>query len=124
VVRISTTIFLGLLFLGGLDIESAKAGEATLTMTNNAPFTIMIKFFSRSRNAIWPGPTQHYTLDDDAPHDFPLACVNGERICYGGSYNANDTPRFWGVGFRGDKGCNRCCIICGDNVSHAWRLTE
>lgn len=103
---------------------SAPAGDATFKMTNKAPYTIILRFFSQNRNWIWPDANRHYILDDDQEHDIRLACQNGENICYGGSYNSNDQPRYWGVGFLGDKACDHCCLVCGDNVWHAWTLSE
>jgi len=122
--KLSRAIVFGFLLVVGIGTVSVQAGDATFKLTNKAQYTIILKLFSQSRNWIWPGPTQHFTLDDDAEHDFALSCQNGENICFGGSYNSNDQPRYWGVGFLGDKGCNGCCLVCGNNVWHAWNLTE
>src|SRR5262249_14887798 len=117
-------LFFSILLVIGLGTDSAPAGDATFKMTNKAPYTIILKFFSQDRSWTWPGPNRHYLLDDDAEHDMRLACQNGEKICFGGAYNQNDKPRYWGVGFLGNKGCDHCCLRCGDNVSHAWSLSE
>lgn len=122
--KISTACFLGFVLLIGVEIGLAGAGEVTFKMTNKARYAIIIKFFSQNRHWVWPGPTTHYILDDDAEHDFPLACRNGEKICFGGSYNSNDRPRYWGLGLHGDKGCKNCCLTCADNVWHGWVLSE
>jgi hypothetical protein len=76
---------------------------------------------------VWPGPTSHWNLRDNADHAFPIFCNRGEKICFGGSYTENDQPRWWGVGFRGNKQCRGCCLICGslDRPSeHFWELVE
>ena len=53
---------------------SAPAGDATFKMTNKAPYTIILRFFSQNRNWIWPDANRHYILDDDQEHDIRLAC--------------------------------------------------
>jgi hypothetical protein len=116
-----TAITLGVMLTLGA-AGSAQSGDATFKLTDKAPFSIMIKFFSQSRNWQWPSATTHWTLSDDGEHDFLLNCQAGEKICYGGSYTADDQTH-WGVGFKGDKGCQDCCLTCGNNVWHAWNLT-
>jgi hypothetical protein len=100
----------------------AQCGDETFKLTNNARFTIMVKFFSQNRNWVWPGPTQHWTLSDNAQHDFKLGCQDGEKICFGGAYTADDRT-YWGVGFKGDKPCQGCCLTCS-NGWHAWTLND
>jgi hypothetical protein len=121
--KLLTAIFFGLLLIVGAGMESAQSGDATFKLTNQARFSIMMKFFSQNRNWVWPSATTHWTLNDSGEHDFPLACQDGEKICFGGSYTADDQT-YWGVGFKGDKGCQDCCLTCGSNVWHAWNLTE
>ena len=118
-----TAIFFGLLLIVGPGTESAQSGDATFKMTNKARFNIMIKFFSQTRKWEWPSATSHWNLNDTAQHNFRLGCQDGEKICYGGSFTADDKTH-WGVGFKGDKGCTGCCLTCGNNVSHSWNLTE
>ena len=118
-----TAIFFGLLLIVGPGTESAQSGDATFKMTNKARFNIMIKFFSQTRKWEWPSATSHWNLNDTAQHNFRLGCQDGEKICYGGSFTADDKTH-WGVGFKGDKGCTGCCLTCGNNVWHAWNLTE
>jgi hypothetical protein len=123
VCKLLAAISLGLLLIVGAGGGSAQSGDATFRLTNNATFIIMIKFFSQNRNWVWPSATTHWPLDDNAQHSFRLACQDGEKICYGGSYTTDDQT-YWGVGFNGDKGCSNCCLTCGSNVSHSWNLTE
>jgi hypothetical protein len=124
------TAFLFGLFVivaAGAKPAQAQNGVATFTFTNNASNSILIKMHSQSRSWTWPSPTSHYTLDDTAPHSIRIACNVGEKVCYGGSYTENDTPKSWGVGFRGNKACTGCCLTCGapgQNVNHHWRLTD
>ena len=121
--KLLAAISFGLLLIVGAGTGPAQSGDATFKLTNNAQFSIMIKFFSQNRNWVWPSPTSHYTLSDNGEHDFPLACQDGENICFGGSYTADDAT-YWGVGFNGDKGCQGCCLTCGSNVSHDWTLND
>ena len=126
--KLSTVILFGFLLFAGAGTESAHSGTddfpptATFKLTNKAGFSIMIKFFSQSRNWEWPSSANHWTLSDNGEHDFRLGCQAGEKICYGGSYTADDKT-YWGVGFKGNKGCQNCCLTCGENVWHAWDLT-
>src|SRR5271166_3490670 len=100
----------------------AQCGDETFKLTNHGRFSIMVKFFSQNRHWEWPGATQHWTLGDTAEHDFKLGCQDGEKICFGGSYTADDKT-YWGVGFKGDKPCQGCCLTCS-NGSHAWTLND
>jgi hypothetical protein len=120
--KLLATISLGLLLIVGAGTGSAQSGEATFKLTDKAGFTIIVKFFSQNRNWQWPSATSHWTLGDTGQHEFHLSCQNGEKICYGGSFTADDKTH-WGVGFKGDKPCQGCCLTCGDNVSHSWNLT-
>ncbi len=121
-------VLLFLFALGvGLDTGSAQAqnGLATFNMTNNAKYTIFLKFFSQNRAYVWPGPSDHYTLSDNGEHSFKLACNSGEQICYGASYSQDGSGTYWGVGFNGNQGCSGCCLVCaGNNPTHGWSLDD
>ena len=103
-------------------VPSAQKGNVTFYLTNQTPYGIMIKFFSQTRNWVWPDGTRHWTLDDDQQHAFPFLCEVGERICYGGAYTPDKGGGRWGVGFSGTSNCDGCCLICGNNISHHWSL--
>ena len=105
----------------------AQDGVLTFTFTNDAPYTILMKMYSQDRNWVWPSGTTHYLLDDDQAKSARIACTVGEKVCFGGGYNESDSTRWWGVGYRGNKSCTNCCLICGPadaNVEHHWRLIE
>ena len=109
----------------GLDTGSAQAQTATFNMTNNAKYTIYLKFFSQNRNWVWPGPSDHYTLSDNGEHSFTLNCNNGEKVCYGASYSQDGSGTYWGVGFTGNQGCTGCCLTCAtNNPTHGWSLDD
>ena len=117
--KLVTTIVLGLLLV--FEATAAQSGDATFKLTNKARFSVMVKIFARNRNWQWPSNTTHWDLKDGAEHALRVACQNGEQVCYGAAYAANNST-YWGDGFKGDKGCTDCCLTCGNNVSHAWNL--
>jgi hypothetical protein len=127
--KLATTILLALLVVAGAGSEPVQAqqGVVTFRFTNNAAYTIYVKMFSHTRSWVWPSPTTHFILDDRTERSARLTCRVGEKICFGGSYTANDTPIYWGVGYRGTRGCEGCCLRCGTfeaDVWHAWDLVE
>jgi hypothetical protein len=119
--KLLATISLGLLLIVGAGTGSAQSGDTTFKLADQAGYQIIVKFYSETRNWVWPSATTHWTLTDTGQHAFSLACQNGEKICFGGAFAANDAT-YWGVGFQGNKSCKDCCLICGNNVSHAWNL--
>jgi hypothetical protein len=118
-----TTILFGALLVFEAGAKPAQSGEATFKLTNNARFNIMVKVFSHNRDWQWPNSTTHWNLNDGAQHDFRIGCQDGEKVCWGGSYTA-DNATYWGVGFKGDKGCQDCCLTCGSNPWHSWTLND
>jgi hypothetical protein len=121
-----SAIFLFLISLGiGLDVGSALAqnGSVTFRITNKATYTIYLKMYSENRSWVWPGGTNHWTLDDNAEHAFTLTCNVGEKVCYGGGYSQDGKGTYWGVGFLNNHGCTACCLTCGaNNPTHGWSL--
>ena len=120
--RLATIICFGLLLIFEVGANPAQSGEATFKMTSTARFNVMVKVFSQSRAWQWPTSTTHWNLNDSAEHDFRIGCQDGEKVCYGGAYTADDAT-YWGVGFKGDRSCRDCCLTCG-NASHSWTLNE
>jgi hypothetical protein len=128
--KLATAILFALFLTVGIGTDPAPAqdGVVTFKFTNLARNTIFMKMFSEDRRGYqWPGPNRHYILDDRLQRDARLSCLVGEKICYGGGYNTSDSSRFWGVGYRGNKGCEGCCLICGtygQEVFSAWDLVD
>ena len=116
------TTLCGLLLIVAGWAGPAQCGEETFKLTNNARYSIELRFFSQNRNWIWPSASTHWTLSDRAQHEFRLACSDGEQICFGASYTEDDQT-YWGVGFKGDKPCQGCCLTCS-NGWNAWTLNE
>lgn len=96
---------------------------ATQTPFSPNPVTVMkwpfrskfkkveVKFFSKTRNAVWPGGNEVFTINDTDQHHMDLTCNAGEEICYG-AWPPGDTSTFWGVGRDGKQGCTDCCRKC------------
>jgi hypothetical protein len=123
--KFAVAILFAFLLITGTGTAPAQAGVVTFTFRNLTAHTVFMKMYSASR--VWPGANRHFILDDDAWHSARLACVVGEKICFGGSWRTDDTPKYWGIGYTGSHGCTDCCLICGtdgQNLGHAWNLTE
>jgi hypothetical protein len=110
----------------GFDTGNAQAsGLVTFNITNNARYTIFLKFFSQNRSWVWPTATSNYVLNDNKEHSIRLTCNIGEKICYGAGYSHDGTGSSWGVGFLGKLGCSGCCLTCAaNNPTHAWSLDD
>jgi hypothetical protein len=127
--KLAAAIVLALLVVIGTGSAPVRAQEGVVTfrLTNNAAYTIYVKMFSQTRSWVWPSANTSYILDDRTERSARLSCRVGEKICFGGSYRADDTPIYWGVGFGGTKACADCCLRCGTlaaDVWHAWDLVE
>jgi hypothetical protein len=89
----------------------AIAADMTWPIQNRAPYEIELQFYSRSRNAVWPGGNRVWYAHPYQRITPTLHCIDGEYICYGawptGSHN-----NFWGVGRGGNQGCSSCCFNC------------
>jgi hypothetical protein len=125
--KVATVIMF--LFVFGVDLgrgsAQAQDGLATFVMTSTTQFTVFLKFYSQNRPHVWPGPSEHWELNDSAPHSFVLACRIGETVCFGGGYSQDGNGSYWGVGFLGNQPCTRCCLVCGaDNPAHSWVLDD
>ncbi len=75
------------------------------------PGPINARLFDDSNRLVFPGGTDSYRIQKDSADTFTIACVAGDRICFGleGASGKNT----WGVGLLGDKACTGCCRICG-----------
>ncbi|PLP58217.1 hypothetical protein CYK37_14970 [Mesorhizobium loti] len=82
---------------------------ATFIITNNDRYTLGLGFFSRSRNAGWPGGNKQYVLSGTETYN--LTCQPGEKICFGAW--RNHQTKYWGSGRGGREACTGCCIKCG-----------
>jgi hypothetical protein len=105
--------------------HSQAAGNAGTSLEfnikSNYRYKVGIKFYSQTRNHVWPDSDNFWVLDDYGTHTYRLSCMRGEEICYGAWATGNDKT-FWGVGHGGNKSCRDCCYTCGDTASRT--LTE
>lgn len=102
----------------------AEAGRTRLVfeIENGDPHDLQVSFYSQSRNAAWPGGTQIYVLPALETREFPLKCVEGEKICYG-IWRENGDLTYWGKGRENKQACSNCCSLCGAGL-HSVRLSE
>ena len=90
---------------------SAQAADMGWPMINSTPYKIVFKFFSRSRNAVWPGAGQVWYVWPGQKYTPVLRCQDGEYICYGAWVEGRPDIN-WGVGPSGNLGCPSCCYTC------------
>ena len=95
--------------------SSTKASHAenmTWYVKSNYPYKVSVVFYSRTRrNHAWPGGTKVYVIANSRVKEYSLSCRRGEKICFG-AWVRGRKSRYWGVGYRGRKGCKRCCYTC------------
>ena len=93
--------------------QGAQAqSEMTWRFQSDYKYKVQVKFFSSDRKGfVWPGNNRAYNLDDAAAHSIKIACLGGEKICYGGWVTGNG-KLYWGVGADGKQGCENCCFKC------------
>jgi hypothetical protein len=97
-------------------LESQSQSDVTFIIHSDFQGKIQVGFYSRARNAAWPGGDKVYAIDDQEPHTYKLSCNVGEKICYGAWPVAGSTH--WGVGKDSAYGCSGCCAKCdGRTVS-------
>lgn len=98
----------------GLMTEVATAASSLVYVTSNYPYTVELKFYSKTRNHVWPDANRVWVLDDDKTYVFNLGCQRGEKICYG-AWPQGNIRRYWGTGYNATEGCDTCCFICGND---------
>jgi hypothetical protein len=94
---------------------------AVFRITNSYKYAVHLKFFSQNRSHEWPGNQQVWPLRDSKSHTFRLACKAGEKICFGAWSSPRGNP-YWGRGTDNSKGCQACCIACGDSSAFVTNL--
>lgn len=86
------------------------------------PNKVYIQFFSDTYPGhFWPGPQEAWEIADWERHKYKLACVFGERICYGAATDFSNST-YWGTGLNGTENCSACCYECGQ--SHLWQSND
>lgn len=87
------------------------ASDVTFVMKNSHPNALEVELYSQDRDHVWPGGNQVYYLDDGETKTMPLACEEGETICYG-AWISGDRGTYWGVGPDNSEDCDNCCYTC------------
>ncbi|MCO5160972.1 MAG: hypothetical protein M9939_07535 [Mesorhizobium sp.] len=87
------------------------ASDVTFVMRNSHPNALEVELYSQDRDHVWPGGNQVYYLDDGETKTMPLACEEGETICYG-AWISGDRGTYWGVGPDNSEDCDNCCYTC------------
>ena len=94
-----------------ISTNNAKAETLTWLMKSKYPYRVSISFYSKRRNYSWPGGRKVWVIADNKIHEYTLRCRRGEKICYGAWVRGNKS-RYWGVGYKGRRGCRNCCYTC------------
>jgi hypothetical protein len=104
---------------------TSNAETLTWTLQNSSGEFALVRFFSQSRNVMWPAYDRAYNLPADGEgHVFPLTCFAGEYICYG-AWVGRLPDLYWGVGRNGRNGCTQCCNHCdGSNITVPALVSE
>lgn len=93
--------------------QAAVADSMTWRIRAFDKYAVDVAFYSKSRNAVWPGDGKVWTIKDYSVHSLKLNCIAGEKICYG-AWVRGSSREYWGVGQGGKNGCKSCCYTCQD----------
>ena len=91
--------------------SAARATDETFTIRNEHPNAMRVELYSQDRDHVWPGNNQDFYLDDGETKELPVACNEGESICYG-AWVDGDESTYWGVGPGNKERCDDCCYTC------------
>jgi hypothetical protein len=118
--------------IAALAILSMALGSSAQTQQNRSitfqfksayKYKLQVAFFAQDRNHVWPGSGNAYNLDDSKVHEIKLACIGGEKICYGGWVTGN-ARLHWGRGAENKLRCENCCYSCNDNMTPVIHLND
>jgi hypothetical protein len=113
----SSGIFFAILALSTVGPSSqCFADTIQFHLKSKSQYMVELKFFSQTRNYVWPAPGKIYYQNDDAIYDYNLTCSSQEKICYG-AWTMPGHHTVWGVGDDGKRACKGCCGVCGENVA-------
>lgn len=102
----------GLLLLAATATVVHAQNHKTFRFESEHPNKVDVVIYSADRPGFqWPAPGRVYVLDSDEVTKFKVACLGGERVCYGAWVSGSESS-YWGVG-RGNKNrCSKCCYKC------------
>jgi hypothetical protein len=95
--------------------SAGPAGVLEWDVKSNYRYKVGIKFYSQARNHVWPSDEKFWVLDDYGTHTYRLACMQGEKICFG-AWSTGSDKTYWGAGHGGKEACSSCCYTCGANT--------
>ena len=106
-----------------LTADASAQGSVQITMQNDSNGHVLVRFYSRQSNHVWPAYNRAYNLPNDQERrSFNLSCRPGQHICYG-AWVANAPRTIWGVGQSASNGCRECCFYCEAGDVNVPRLT-
>ena len=120
-------MFVALLAMFSMSLVSAPAqaqSEMTFQIKSHYPYKVQVALYSDARKGhVWPGVGRAYNLDDSQTHQIKIACLGGEKICYGGWVTGNSTT-YWGVGNNNAQRCTNCCYTCNGGMTPVINLNN
>jgi hypothetical protein len=103
-------------------VRAEADDEVIIKVVSKVDVRAQIKFYSQDRPHVWPGASTAWNLDDFATHSYKLACISGEKICFGAWSVTRDGHKgslIWGIS---SGACRRCCFICGEGPYETQEL--
>jgi hypothetical protein len=100
-----------------------KADDVEINVRSDVSVRAQLKFYSKDRPYVWPSATTAWNLNDYETHAYNLACISGEKICFG-AWSVPTGRLYWGVGHGGANSCRNCCFICGEGPYRTQGLDE
>jgi len=113
--RLALACLLGIFAAALIQPTQSAAGTLEWQVKSNYRYKANIKFYSQTRNHVWPNSREAWVLDDYKTHTYTLECLKSEKICFGAWATGSDKT-YWGVGHGDKHGCSNCCHTCGDNA--------
>jgi hypothetical protein len=111
-VKIVFAAILAALMLAFVPGSAQAQSEITFKFKSNYQYKVQVAFYSADRKGhVWPGGGKAYALDDSQVHNIKIACLGGEKVCYGGWVTGN-SKLYWGVGNNNTQRCEKCCFAC------------
>lgn len=99
-------------------------GMSTLswTVTNNClnGENISFRYFSETRNWVWPSANQVFISTPGSNNTNRLTCNTGEKVCFGG--RQPNHGYYWGVDWDHSKSCANCCFTCATQPVNSGTL--
>jgi hypothetical protein len=103
-------------------------GIMRFTFTDLCPDgeTYAMRFFDETLNLTWPLNSDSGGVyiggGDGTTTQSTLACILGDKVCYGARPYPVDNGGYWGVDLDNSEGCIGCCYTCA-NMNISYSLT-